>query len=75
MANDELSTTDRLLALLLVHDMHDASQKDKIVMLGRAGIPNGDIAELLGTTAAVVSQSIYAGKQSKRTSKNRARRK
>jgi hypothetical protein len=76
MSKEALSITERLLALLLVHDMHDASQGAKIVMLDRAGLANGDIAELLGTTPAVVRQSVYEGKRkpAKKASKTARRR-
>jgi len=73
MATDEpeLTRSEKLLALLLLAAHHEASQQDKIVLLKRGGFSNSDTAEILGTTAGVVRQSLYAAKSA---SKRRPRK-
>lgn len=51
---------ERLLALILLHDLKDAPQADKAKVLSRAAFSNSEIAALLGTSAAVVAQQLYA---------------
>lgn len=67
MADEEISRTERLLALLVLHNMAEASQVDKCVLLNRAGFGSGAIAELLGTSTATVNQNLYMARQSKGT--------
>ena len=57
--------TDRLLALVLLNQMREASQRDKIVQLNLAGFSNVEIADILQTTTAVVAQELYAYKKTK----------
>jgi predicted transcriptional regulator len=54
---------ERLMALLLLSEMKSASQQEKAVALSIAGFTNYEIADLLQTTAAVVSQSLYAARK------------
>jgi hypothetical protein len=51
--------TERLLALMLLQQMKGSSQGDKALQLNLAGFTNTEIANLLQTTAAVISQSLY----------------
>lgn len=55
-----LERVEKLLALILVHDMRDAPLSDKAVALRSAGLGNGEIAEVLGSTAKSVGQQLYA---------------
>ena len=57
--------TDRLLALVLLNQMKEASQRDKIIQLNLAGFTNVEIADILQTTTAVVAQELYAAKKTK----------
>jgi DNA-directed RNA polymerase specialized sigma24 family protein len=59
----EIERTERLLALILLHQMGDASQQKKIVELNLAGFSNTEIADLLDTTTAVVAQSLYTARR------------
>jgi predicted transcriptional regulator len=52
-----------LLALLLTRDM---LQKEKVVTLAAAGYSSAEIALLVGTTTAVVSQTLYEAKKEKK---------
>ncbi len=52
-----------LLALLLMQQMKNASQSDKILQLNIAGFSNIEIANILETTSAVVSQSLYSSRR------------
>ena len=55
----DLERIERLLALILMHDMKDAPQGDRAKMLSRAAFSNSEIADLLGTTPGVVGQQLY----------------
>jgi hypothetical protein len=50
---------ERLLALILVHDMKDAGQAEKALVLSKAAFSNSEIAVLLGAKAAVIAQQLY----------------
>ena len=50
---------EKLLALLLLHQLKTASQGEKALNLSLAGFTNTEIADLLQTTSAVVAQSLY----------------
>lgn len=54
---------ERLLALILLNQMKGGSQRDKVLELNRAGFSNLEIADLLQTTTAVVSQQLYAARR------------
>jgi DNA-binding CsgD family transcriptional regulator len=56
---DENDRTERLLALILLNQMKGASQREKIVELSVAGFTNVEIADIVQTTTAVVSQVLY----------------
>ena len=56
---------ERLLALILVQQVK--TQRDKILQLNVAGFTNTEIANLLQTTAAVVSSELYQSRKTKKT--------
>jgi len=56
---------ERLLALLLLQNMKTASMATKAKELSVAGFTNAEIADLLQTSAAVVSQSLYVARKKK----------
>jgi hypothetical protein len=56
---------EKLLAAILLHQMKQESQSNKIFSLRSAGFTNYEIADLLGTTAGVVAQTMYASKKGK----------
>ena len=58
-----LSRSEALLAQILLHSMGSAGQEKKAMTLRAAGLANIEIAELLGTTKAVVGQVLYQGRQ------------
>jgi hypothetical protein len=60
-----LQRIQNILAMILLHDMKDAQQAEKASALSRAGLPNGEIAALLGTTPGVIAQQLYALRASK----------
>ena len=71
-----MTRTEALLALLVLHNMAEASQIDKTLALSRAGFTNAETATLLGTTAATVSQNLYtARKATKRPPAKKATKK
>ena len=60
---------ERLLALLLIQNMKTANTAAKARELSIAGFTNVEIADILGTTAAVVGQSLYAARKGKKKGK------
>jgi len=54
---------ERLLALLLLQQQKTAPQREKALLLSIAGFTNTEIADLLGTTAGVVAQSLYEARR------------
>jgi len=54
---------EKLLALLLLQQLKGAPQREKALHLSIAGFTNTEIADLLQTTAAVVSQSLYEARR------------
>lgn len=67
-----LDRVEKLLAFQLMHDMQDASQADKVSVLSKVGFSNPEIADILGTTSAVVSVQLSrhrAGKKKKKAKK------
>lgn len=61
----EIDRQERLLALILLAMMKGSPQREKISQLNLSGFSNVEIADILETTAAVVSQELYAARQSK----------
>ncbi|HEV7424674.1 MAG TPA: hypothetical protein VGO21_05840 [Candidatus Paceibacterota bacterium] len=70
MENNNLKI-ENLLALILINGMKDANITGKAIQLNRAGFSNAEIAGLLGTTNAVVAQSLYASRKDKKSKINR----
>ena len=64
----EEGRTERLLAMLLVNSMGSASQKEKAVALNSAGFSPAEIAELLNSSSASISQQLYEARQGKKKS-------
>lgn len=54
---------ERLLAQILVHDMHDAPPGDKALALSRAGFSPAEIGELLGARANTISVQLNRAKK------------
>lgn len=57
---DKQDRIEKLLALLLLQQLK--SQQEKILNLNLAGFTNIEIADLLQTTSASVSQSLYVAR-------------
>jgi DNA-directed RNA polymerase specialized sigma24 family protein len=55
---EKTDRTERLLALILLRQMRGAPQRDKVLLLNLAGFSNLEIADILETTSAVISQSL-----------------
>jgi DNA-directed RNA polymerase specialized sigma24 family protein len=52
-----------LLALILLNDMKGAAQKEKVLMLNRAGFSNLEIADIMEIAAENVAKSLYQARQ------------
>lgn len=66
---DESTSSDRierLLALLVIHNMKGATQAEKALQLSLAGFTNFEIGDLLQTTQAVIAQNLYAARKKKK---------
>jgi predicted site-specific integrase-resolvase len=64
---------ERLLALLLIQQAK--TQRDKILQLNVAGFTNTEVADLLQTTANVVSQELYTSRKGKAKGKAKTKAK
>ena len=56
----------KILAGLLLKDIEDGEQKQKIKRLKQCGFENAEIAEMLGTTANTVKVAVHSIKKSRR---------
>lgn len=54
---------ERLLGLILVHDMQDAQPGDKALALSRAGFTPTEIGSLLGVRANTIAVQLSRAKQ------------
>jgi predicted transcriptional regulator len=72
MAEEE--RTERILALLLLQQMKAAPKREKALQLNIAGFSNVEIADLLQTSGAVVSQYLYEARRKKRTTPRSGRK-
>jgi predicted transcriptional regulator len=61
-----IERVEKLLALLLIQNVKPANTMAKARELSIAGFTNVEIADLLGTTAAVVGQSLYAARKGRK---------
>lgn len=68
--NTTMTRTESLLALLVLHNMAEASQVDKAVALSRIGFSNPEIATLLQTTPNTIKTSLSVAKRRKATKKS-----
>jgi hypothetical protein len=50
---------DRIAAFAMLDAMKDATQAQKSLRLSLVGFTNGEIAQMLQTTPAVVAQNLY----------------
>jgi predicted transcriptional regulator len=66
MKEESNERIERLLALLLIQNMKTANTAVKARELSIAGFTNVEIADLLGTTAASISQSLYAARKERK---------
>ena len=66
---ENLSRVENLLAMILLEQIKLQPQNMKIKMFHNAGFPNPEIATLLSTTPAAVSQTLYALKSAKSAKK------
>ncbi len=51
------------MAMVLMHDMQDAPQADRVFALGQAGFSGQEIAELIGTSHATERQQLYQARK------------
>ena len=75
MAAKELVTDrmERLLALMLLHQMKGSSQRDKAVQLSLAGFSNTEIADLLQTNATTIASTLSQARRDTRGPQRRNR--
>ena len=60
---EKTARSEKLLALILLEALKGTRQEEKVSTLRIAGFTNAEIADLLGTTAAVVAQLHYVSKK------------
>jgi DNA-directed RNA polymerase specialized sigma24 family protein len=64
---------EKLLALLLIHELKTAPQRDRALHLSMAGFTNTEIADLLQTTTGVVAQCLYEARRKPKRKAGRTR--
>ncbi len=62
---ESLQRIEKILAMILLHDMKDAPQAEKALALSRAGFTSVEIAMFLGTSNRVINQQLYAKRKAK----------
>jgi hypothetical protein len=62
--------TEKLMALLLLHQLKSSSMKEKAVQLSIAGFTNLEIADLLQTTTGVVAVRLHEARHSPKKKKS-----
>ena len=65
-AKEPIDRVERLLALLLVQQMKGSTQLEKATQLSVAGFSNTEIADLLQTTAKVITQRLHEARRGKK---------
>ena len=65
---------EKLLAQMLLLQLKDSSLTEKALYLSRAGFESSEIAELIGASAASISQQLYAARKSSAKGTARKRR-
>ncbi len=65
-ATETIDRVERLLALLLVQQMKGSTQQEKATQLSIAGFSNTEIADLLRTSAKVITQRLHEARRGKK---------
>lgn len=65
-ANEVNERVERLLGLLLVQQMKGSTQAEKAKQLSVAGFSNTEIADLLQTSAKVITQRLHEARRGKK---------
>lgn len=68
---DSIRRIEKMLAVMLMNGMKGIPQNEKALALSTAGFSSAEIASLLGTSAAVISQQLYEIRKAKGKSKSR----
>jgi hypothetical protein len=71
----KLSTISALLAQLVVNQMAEAGQKKRALALHNAGVPNAQIARVLGTSPEVIAVALYHARRERARPRRRAKAK
>lgn len=66
MKAESVDRTEKLLALVLLQSMKGSTTAEKAMQLSLAGFSPVEIADMLNTTAAVISQSLYTARKTKK---------
>jgi hypothetical protein len=61
---------ENLLALILLKALGEVTIAEKSLQLNKAGFSHSEIADFLGTTSAVIKQSLYAARKGKKPTKS-----
>jgi DNA-binding NarL/FixJ family response regulator len=68
---EPLERIAKILAGLLLRDIEEEDQKQKIRRLKQCGFENTEIAKMLGTTANTVGVAVHSIKKSKKKKKSK----
>lgn len=67
---EPLERIAKILAGLLLKDIEDSDQKQKIKRLKQCGFENTEIAKMLGTTPNAVGVAVHSIKKAKKSKKH-----
>lgn len=70
---EPLERIGKILAGLLLKDIEDGDQKQKIKRLKQCGFENTEIAKMLGTTPNTVGVALHSIKKARQKSKMRSK--
>lgn len=62
---NDLDRVEKLLALLLLQDLKEESEREKAFRLSLAGFSSTEIADLLDTTSAVIRTHLYEARKTR----------
>ena len=69
----EKASLDRIAKLLAVIATKGETQSEQILALSRIGFTNPELADLVGTTSAVVSQVLYESRKKPKKKKQKVK--
>ncbi|HEV2111383.1 MAG TPA: hypothetical protein VGT99_08520 [Gammaproteobacteria bacterium] len=71
---DSSDRIEKILAMMLLNQLGNLSQRDKAIQLSLVGFSNAEIADLLQTKAGVIAQGLYEVRKGASKKKTKSRK-